>query len=98
MFSIAGMHHGGAERVVANLCRNLDAQQFRTSVCWRVARGAIGQELLEEGFEVIGLPEVQPHLSPYLRFTVLKDLARKRGVDLIHTHDTGAMPMSGRVD
>ncbi len=89
--SIAGLHHGGAEKVVASLCRNLNQEKFSITVCWRQDRGAIGDALLEEGIDVIGLPEIEPDVSPYLRFLVLKRLITKKQIDIIHTHDTGAL-------
>ena len=91
MLSIAGMHHGGAERVIACLCRNLDPERYAITVCWRASRGDIGEELREQGFEVVGLPEVKPGVSPYTRFLVLRKLLKDLQIDVIHTHDTGAL-------
>jgi glycosyltransferase involved in cell wall biosynthesis len=91
MLSIDGLHHGGAERVVALLCNNLDKDRFSVSVCWRTGLGAIGEELVAQGHEVIGLPELVPGVSPYRRFLVLKKLLHDRHVDVLHTHDTGAL-------
>ena len=91
MLSIAGLHHGGAERVIASLCRHLNPDRYTITVCWRVARGRIGEELREQGFDIVGLPEIEPEVSPYRRFLVLKKLLRTLRVDVIHTHDTGAL-------
>ena len=91
MLSIAGLHHGGAERVIATLCNNLDADKFSIIVCWRLARGAIGEELRAQGYELIGLPELDPNITPRNRFLVLKKLLKERRIDIIHTHDTGAL-------
>lgn len=91
MMSIAGLHHGGAERVIATLCRNLDREKFSVSVCWRVSCDAIGEELKAQGFEIIGLPELDPNITPYKRFLVLKKLLKDKRIDIIHTHDTGAL-------
>ncbi len=91
LLSIAGMHHGGAERVIACLCRNLDPERYAVTVCWRASRGDIGEELRAQGFEVIGLPEIKPGVSPYTRFLVLKRLMKELQIDVIHTHDTGAL-------
>ena len=91
MLSIAGLHHGGAERVIATLCNNLDADRFSITVCWRLARGAIGEELRAQGFELIGLPELDPTVTPRRRFLVLKKLLKERRIDVVHTHDTGAL-------
>ena len=91
MFSIAGLHHGGAERVIASLCDHIDQDRFAISVCWWLGVGVIGQELQSKGVELIGLPELKPDVSPYLRFRVLRDLCKERSIDVIHTHDTGTL-------
>lgn len=91
MISIAGLHHGGAERVVATLCNYLDKDKYSITVCWRVALGKIGQDLIDQGHEVIGLPDLDPDFMPYNRFLVLKKLLREKKIDVIHTHDTGAL-------
>ena len=91
MFSIAGLHHGGAERVIASLCDHIDQDRFAISVCWWLGLGVIGQELQSKGVELIGLPELEPDVSPYLRFRVLRDLCKDRSIDVIHTHDTGTL-------
>ena len=91
MFSIAGLHHGGAERVIESLCKHLDPERYSISVCWRTARGHIGDELKASGFEVVGLPELDPGVSPYRRFRVLKRLLKEARIDIIHTHDRGAL-------
>ena len=91
MLSIAGLHHGGAERVIATLCNNLDPERYQIIVCCREARGAIGEELREQGFELIGLAELNPDVTPRRRFLVLKKLLKERRIDIVHTHDTGAL-------
>lgn len=91
MLAIDGLHHGGAERVVASLCNHLDKSRFSVTVCWRSARGAIGEELMAQGHEVIGLPELDPAVTPYRRFLVLKKLMQEKRIDVLHTHDTGAL-------
>lgn len=91
MLSIHGLHHGGAERVIASLCSHLDKKRFSVTVCWREARGAIGEELMAQGYEVVGLPEVDPHIGTHRRFLTLKRLLREKNIDILHTHDTGAL-------
>ena len=91
MLAIDGLHHGGAERVVASLCNHLDKSRFSVTVCWRSARGAIGEELMAQGHEVIGLRELAPAVTPYRRFLVLKKLMHDKRIDVLHTHDTGAL-------
>ncbi|MDP1946744.1 MAG: glycosyltransferase family 4 protein [Nitrospirota bacterium] len=91
MLAIDGLGHGGAERVIASLCNHLDKSRFSITVCWRSARSAIGEELMAQGHEVIGLPELAPAVTPYRRFLVLKKLMQEKQIDILHTHDTGAL-------
>ena len=91
MLAIGGLHHGGAERVIALLCNHLDKSRFSVTVCWRTARGAIGEELMAQGIEVIGLPELVPGVNSYRRFLVLQKVMQEKRIDVLHTHDTGAL-------
>ncbi|MCK4825537.1 glycosyltransferase, partial [bacterium] len=91
MFAIGGLHHGGAERVVATLCNNLDTDRYSITVCWRMGVGAIGEELKAKGIELIGLPELDPSVTPRRRFLVLRKLLKDKCIDIVHTHDTGAL-------
>lgn len=91
MLAIGGLHHGGAERVVESLCRNLDPDRYAVTVCWRVGRGDIGEALKAEGYEIVGLPEICPGVSPYRRFLVLRGMLKELQIDIIHTHDRGSL-------
>jgi glycosyltransferase involved in cell wall biosynthesis len=91
MIYIHGLHHGGAERVVASLCRNLDKKRFQVTVCWNKACGAIGDELKSQGYDVVGLPEINSNISPYFKFLVLKKLINEKNIHILHTHDTGTL-------
>ena len=91
MYYIGGLHHGGAERVVASLCRNLDADRYDLTVCWRSAIGKIGEDLKNEGFRLVGLPDVAIDTSPYKRFLALKKVMANLEIDIIHTHDRGSL-------
>lgn len=91
LLTIAGLHHGGAERVIANLCRYLDSGRYRVSVFWHVALGEIGQEISDSGIEMFGFPEQRPGSSPYKRFLYLRDLIREEEVDVVHSHDTACL-------
>jgi glycosyltransferase involved in cell wall biosynthesis len=91
MIYIHGLHHGGAERVVASLCRNLDTNRFQVTVCWNYACGAIGEELVSQGYDVVGLPELDSNVSPYTKFLLLRKLLKEKNIDILHTHDTGTL-------
>ncbi len=84
MISIDGLHHGGAERVVQALCKNLDKDKFHVIVCWTSGQGAIGEELISHGYEVIGIPEIDPNgLSRYEKI-----LNNKNGIAVVPVIDT----------
>jgi glycosyltransferase involved in cell wall biosynthesis len=85
------MHHGGAERVIASLCRNLDKNKFRVSVFGSAACGAIGEELLSQGYDVFSSTDMAETVSPYRKFLLLKKLLKDKDIDIIHTHDTGTL-------
>ena len=91
LFSIDGLHHGGAEQVIASLCRNLDSSKFEVCIFWRSNCGMIGEQLRAEGFELIGAPELSSEVSPYTRFLLLRKFMKERQIEVIHTHDTGAL-------
>ncbi len=91
LISIAGLHHGGAERVIATLCNNLNTDRYSVTVCWRNEPGAIGKALIAQGYDLIGLPELNPKITPYNRFIVLKKLLKDKDIDIVHSHDTGSL-------
>ena len=79
---------GGAERVIANLARHIDPARFRVTIGHLKERGAIGQELVDRGFDVVGIPRAPRGLGKYLSFRNLARVVRERGIDLIHSHTT----------
>jgi glycosyltransferase involved in cell wall biosynthesis len=92
---------GGAEQVIANLARHLDRSRFRVTIAHLKQRGGVGDELLAEGFDVVGVPRSEGP-SRYLSFRALGRVIRDRHVDLVHSHSTyslldGALCRLGRV-
>jgi glycosyltransferase involved in cell wall biosynthesis len=79
---------GGAERVIANLAKHLDQTKFRVTIGHLKERGAIGEELVARGFDVVGVPRPQKGLGKYLSFRNLARVVRERRIDLIHSHTT----------
>ena len=78
---------GGAERVIANLTRHLDRSRFNVWPCHLFSpRGAIGDELVRDGYEVLDIGRIDRDFRRYLSFRLVKQLVRERGIDLIHTH------------
>lgn len=86
-----GLHHGGAERVVANLCRYLDGDRFQLSVCWHIALGDIGEELRRDGFQLYGFNERYPDQGPYRRFRFVRELLKEGEFDIVHSHDVACL-------
>lgn len=79
---------GGAELVVANLARHLDRGRFEVTVAHLKERGAVGDQLIGEGQEVIGIPRGVGSAAKYLSFLSLGRAVRERGIELVHTHTT----------
>ena len=82
----SALHTGGAERVMAHLVRNLDPARYRVTVCHLMNRGKIGDELADDGFDVVGVPRERRPLLRYLTYRNLQRVLAERRVDLIHTH------------
>lgn len=83
---VSDLHIGGAEQVIANLCRYIDRDLFNLSICHLKMRGVIGDELLNEGFDVIGTPEPKLIKVNYLSFILLRRVIRQKKIDIIHSH------------
>jgi len=82
---------GGAERVIATLTRNLDRSRFTVTVGHLKKRGSIGDELAEQGYDVIGIPRAERGFGRYLSYRALAQVVRERKIDLVHTHTTYAL-------
>lgn len=91
LFAINGLHHGGAEQVVASLCRNLDLETFEVCIFCNSGCGIIGEQLRAEGVELIVVPELGKEVSPHTRFLLLRKVIKERQIDVVHTHDTGSL-------
>jgi len=77
---------GGAETVIANLCRYLDRQLFDVTVCHLKERGKIGKELADEGYDVIGVDRADHSKPDYLSFLKLRNIVKMKQTDILHTH------------
>jgi L-malate glycosyltransferase len=81
---VHGLGIGGTERVVANLARAFNSQEFRTTLCCLDEVGEFGEQLRKEGFAVHLLgrrPGVDLSLVPRLR-----RLYRKEQISIVHAH------------
>jgi len=84
-----GMDIGGMERVIADLCRYVDPDRFRFTICCLSVRGKLADEVEADGVPVIYC-ENQARLGKYLRGVELGRIMREHKVDILHTHNTTA--------
>lgn len=82
----SALHIGGAERVIANLAKHIDPARFELTIAHLKERGSIGQELMDRGFNVVGIPRAASGPGKYLSFRNLAAVARERRIELIHSH------------
>ncbi len=75
---------GGTERVVCDLVRRFNDEEFRTSVCCLDGLGAFGADLRKEGVPVRVLDR-KPGLDLSLALR-LRDLCKEENVDVLHAH------------
>jgi len=80
---VIGLHLGGVQQGVLNLCRTLDRDRYRLVVCALENDGAIGREIARDGFEVVvlglkGTPDRWPIVYQLFR------LMRRQRIDIVH--------------
>ncbi|MGE3508297.1 MAG: glycosyltransferase [Vicinamibacterales bacterium] len=82
---------GGAELVLETLALGLDRRYFDVTICELLHTGEKAENLRALGFDVVSLvPHGRPRRT-YVNFVRLGRLARKRRVDVIHTHHAAAL-------
>lgn len=79
---------GGAETVIANLCRQINRELFNVTICHLKERGAIGQHLIDEGYAVIGIKNSKIFRANYLSCLKLRKIIKKYEINLVHSHNT----------
>jgi glycosyltransferase involved in cell wall biosynthesis len=77
---------GGAETVIRHLAQEVDRRRFNVTVCHLKQRGHIGDELLREGVDVIGVSDSPEPKVDYLTFRKVLKIIRARRIDVVHTH------------
>lgn len=85
------LHIGGAEEVIATLCRHIDRTRFDVSVCYLKEQGTVGEKIAAEGTEVFGIPRSRRFKTDYFTALGLRRAIRSRGVQLVHSHDVHAL-------
>lgn len=84
-----GMGIGGMERVIMDLCRYIDTDRYRFSICCVSVRGPLADQMEAEGFPVIYCKN-QSRLAKYFRGFELGRIFKKLDVQILHTHHTTA--------
>jgi glycosyltransferase involved in cell wall biosynthesis len=80
-----GMGIGGMERVIMDLCRYVDPDRYRFSICCISVRGTLANQMEAEGVPVTFL-ENQTRWAKRLRGLELARLFRRSDIDILHTH------------
>jgi len=80
-----GMGIGGMERVIMDLCRYVDPDRYRFSICCTHVRGPLADQMEAEGVPVIFL-ENQTRWAKRLRGLELARIFKRSDVDILHTH------------
>ena len=78
--------NGGAESVIRHLAKGIDRRRFNVTVCHLKERGHVGDIMVQEGLEVVGLGAAGQ--VDYFSFRKLLRLVRERRIDVIHSHTT----------
>lgn len=91
LLTIENLSGGGAELVVANLCRGLDRGGFNVTVCCLNDLGERGEQLKAEGFEVEVLPGGNGRRDRYLKWAKLRRFINQHEIDLVHSHSPGSL-------
>lgn len=83
------LHIGGAEKVTATLCENLDRSRFALTACYLKENGTVGAKMLDAGVDLVPIPGLKPAgKTDYFTGIKLARLIVQRRIQLIHAHDT----------
>jgi glycosyltransferase involved in cell wall biosynthesis len=87
---IEDLHVGGLERVVVTICKTIDRDRFEPSVLVLRGSGPLASELDQIGVEVVDIGG-KPGTGDYFAFRKVAREARKRRIDVFHTHNSLAL-------
>jgi glycosyltransferase involved in cell wall biosynthesis len=82
---------GGAETVMRHLAHAMDRRRFNVTVCCLKERGQVGDELFQEGIDIVGIPKRTPSDAGYLSFIKLLKIVRAKRISVLHTHTYHAL-------
>lgn len=83
------LNFGGLERVVIDICKNLDKNKFDPIVVCLNKKGEFADELEADNIPVISLNPSGSHASKYINWLKLRKLIKIEKPDIIHSHNTG---------
>lgn len=85
------LNFGGLERLVVDLCLNMDSTRFEPSVACLRRKGNLAPELEAANIPVVALNEGLQPLKRYITFYELGRLIKTRQIHVVHTHNTGPL-------
>lgn len=85
------LNYGGLERVVIDICRNLDPAEFEPMVACIKWKGPQAALLEEVGIPVVTLKKDDSSFTKYSTFLELRKIILTHKIDVVHTHNTGPL-------
>ncbi len=82
LYIIWSLGLGGAEKVVIDLCKNIDKDKFHPTVCCLNDKGTFADELEDVGIEVIPLYK-KPKFDPYIVYKIYKLIKKNKSISCI---------------
>lgn len=91
MYLTGALSYGGLERVVINLCNNIDKNIFYPIVVCIHNEGELAEEVRDKGIEVFAINRNHNRIKSYFSFFFIIKLIIKYKINIIHTHNTGPL-------
>jgi glycosyltransferase involved in cell wall biosynthesis len=85
------LNYGGLERLVVDICTNIDRTQFEPAIACLKYPGNLAPEAEKAGIPIWALNEEMVQYRKYSNFRRLQSLIRREGIDVVHTHNTGPL-------
>lgn len=89
MYLTGSLCFGGLERVVVNLCKNVDRSIFQPMVVCTDVKGEFSPEVENIGIPVYGFRVGRNRLAANLIWYQVRKIARSENIHIIHSHNTG---------
>lgn len=88
---LVGLGLGGAEVVAQRIAQTIDRRRFNVTICCLRYRGPIGEQLAQEGADVVVLSNGDDQKASYFTFVRLLRLIKAKHIDVVHTHAIDAL-------